>query len=497
MTVTLAICPLYAGYCGICIADGLTVLYAQSHEVGTLSPSDATPGRTMTRTVEHGHVFSIVDLVRSLVGTYGATEVLIERAANPRPRDVSAGGGVTAHRAQWIADAIEGAMAADGTPHRLIPATWRERMSVGRIAHAVSEAYGETWPATGGYAVVRSAGALILHAAGVKLPPAPKTSKHKEVTDAPFRAPAVGESTDLPPIGGETDTQPGRGGPFTPPAPTYNGRPDIIAGVDPGSGWVGHVIAEGTAAPLRTLLAQTLPIGERLPLAKPKTFQRADGTEVTVTHRHQVLPSHIVSVADLMAAEWARLNVGVVVIESIEHGWVDASKPGAAHERVKQLIITGKVEQEIASRARAMGLRVETVLNTTWAGKIAPRKVKDGPGVDARVRAAVLAGLSDWTGDEHAADAAGVCLWYVTPDAEAVGKVRVPGTRGLLKPGGDWRARGNAKRGTKTKRVVLGCTCVDRVGNGRGGGRHPKGCPVAVAAKARRTAKLGKGEVRV
>lgn len=498
MTATLAICPLYAGFCGICIADGPHVLYAQSHAVGTLTETPDSD-RTHRRDVTHADVFSLNDLVRSLCQTHGVTELVIERAVDPGPKQK--GDGVNAGRSQWIADVIADWARVAGLECRVVPSTWRRGSSKERMGSLLA-GYSD-WPESATYQVIRAAGALLMFAGGAKLPAAPKRrrgdtspARKKEVTDAPLDAPVAGGNPSPATAGGETDTAPGSGGPFTPPAPaiTYRGRADRVAGIDPGSRYVGVCIAEGTAPPLRALYVATFEIGEQVALAKPKTHTREDGRSWEQTHRHKVLPAHVVGAGAHVLALLDEWDVGTVVVEAIENAWLPDISPAAKMAMTHALIVTGKVEQQIAALAVASGRRVLHVQRATWAGKVAPRKrgTVGGASSDARVAEAVRAGFVGWSGDEHAADAAAVCLWHMIP-AEVV-VPREKRVAGAKVPGGA-RTRWNAKarRELVAKRREDGCTCPPE----KGKGRHPRDCPVAVATKARRQAKLGMVEVRV
>ncbi len=205
---------------------------------------------------------------------------------------------------------------------------------------------------------------------------------------------------------------------------------------------------------------------------------------------------HVDAVAGAVVAELLRHGVARLVIEHADTVRMDPRNPSAHTSIATAMARQAWVDGVIGERARAAGIAVERVAAVTWRGAVAGRSGRGGAGAE-RIPAAVLAGVVGWTGhDEHALDAAGLCLWAVRepepPPAPRVPRERAPraprAARSSTPATDGARARARAKASAKSaaraaERRAAGCECTSP--------RHVRGC-VLYRAMAYQRATLGR-----
>ncbi len=198
----------------------------------------------------------------------------------------------------------------------------------------------------------------------------------------------------------------------------------VRAAIDPGSAWLAVVVARGDAPPLSLVAAETFEVGAMVPLAKPRTVTRSDGTTSQVTHRRSVTSEHVTTIASGVLALLQLHDVRRVVVEHVDHVHLAESKAHSSR-MATDLVRSAWVEGAVSERLRAHGIDVATVASASWRARIAPR-VADGSTADQRVDVAVRAGFVDWPrSNVHARDAAGLCLYDATPIPERKARQRV------------------------------------------------------------------------
>lgn len=227
------------------------------------------------------------------------------------------------------------------------------------------------------------------------------------------------------------------------PRPSPPEAHEVRAGIDPGSAAVGVVIASGTATPLRILLARSIPIGEVVPLAKPREVA---GGQVRTTRR-SLTGEHVAAVAREVRDACVLHGVTRAIVEHAESVYL----PGEtrSHQSIATAMSkTAWVSGSIATLLREAGIDVAEVPRPTWRARVLPkRKGSAGDGNEA-LPGVIAEAFPGWVGDEHARDAAGVLLWDVTPE-----RVKAPAHR---------------RKGTA-------CTCASVTG------RHRLECAMATA----------------
>jgi hypothetical protein len=247
-----------------------------------------------------------------------------------------------------------------------------------------------------------------------------------------------------------------------------------VAGVDPGTKRVAVVIGEGTAAPLRLIASKVFPVKD----AK-------DSAEIGRL------------VADVLAF-LSKYGVERVTVERAVFGQSKAGE-GMLPAVVGSLLLSAHLGGELAGAIRAWFAQrpditiasapVLTCSSTEWrnaacdAAKVErkmgpkgrPIKRTRGEAYPA-VRALFLGQLP---GDVDTLDAAGACLWTARTAAKVERVVRAEGTKG---PRASKHAKRNAVRAAE--RAAAGCSCEPGV---RGRVVHVEGCPVKVAADAKRS----------
>lgn len=486
--IRAAVIPLYAGYAGLVVADCSTtparVLRARTLAVGALVPLDEPAGKlTHRREVDDAACEDVAARIVPELQALRVERVVVERQERPISRSHEPGARIDA--AARIVDAITSGCERAGIEVETCGTSWRQKTSVDRIGDALAAGLVD-WPADMPWRAARFAGALLLATlgAGPVRRHALAAAERRELAKAAEakRAAELAASAERAPVAPVA------------PAPHAVPAPDLtlplvplgprVAGLDPGSAHVGLVIGEGSAAPLRCLIARTIDVGERVALARPRTGTRPDGTTYTTTHRHTVTAEHVDACASAVVAELVRAGVTRLAIEHADTVRMDP-KHAAAHSSIatamaRQAWIAGV----IGERARVLGIDVLRVGASTWRGAVAGRGQRGGDGAE-RIPAAIAAGYVGWTaGDEHALDAAGVVLWLVRPAEpaprapRAVAPAGVPAPARTRQVGDGARARSAAKERTNTaaraaERRAAGCACTSP--------RHARACPLFVA----------------
>lgn len=473
---------LPGGWTAIVIADEsdegkppLALRLAESFEVGSLVPSEGGP-RPMKRLIGDADVEAAVKRAMQRFTSMNVDSVAIEWAS------------AKGSQRHTLALALQVACAAEGIAWSYVK-RWRIWDTYDHrqwVARRIEEDF-RGWPEPS-YTVIRDCGAMLLETIApsrpAQLPPLPK-----EVTDARESSDAqIAEPSNVA-TEGETKTedvhQQRRDAPAvrTPAGASFD--EPRLAGIDPGSGHLGLVIAApGTTKPLRLVLAQTFPVGERVLLKKPRKIQRGDET-ITLTTRHSLTQEMVESLTAKIVGTLLEHGVTRLAIEHVEAVHIAANSASQASSIATSLIRTSWLDTLIGERARAAGIQVERVKGPTWRAAVAGRKRKGGAGAEL-IPGAVMAGIEGWptASDPHERDAAGVCLWLAMPAHEAPAprprqpkaegpRKRAPKPAGSPLPPSYYVRLERLRKSTAEKRAATGCTC----GNNRRG-RHRSGCPL-------------------
>lgn len=511
-----AVHPLHAGYAGLVVADvserPARVIVARTVRVGRLVPLDVVEEGSRRNARREVDDDSAEDVAASIVPELRALRVervVVEYQTRTARRTYEPGADIEA--AQRVAHAIERGCSRAGIAVERVGIAWRLRTSIALIDASISAGFA-AWPADVPYRAARYAGAILL--ASQNVGPSKRGRKSSvEAGSPPGQGPEVSTvadraesaapnaTADRQDLGARTGAHDVRA-PLPVEVSAANRTLPLVstgprvAGLDPGSAHVGLVIAEGERAPLRLVVARTLDVGERVERARPLTGTRPDGTTYVSTHRHTVTAEHVDAVAGAVVAELLRHGVARLVIEHADTVRMDPRNPSAHTSIATAMARQAWVDGVIGERARAAGIAVERVAAVTWRGAVAGRSGRGGAGAE-RIPAAVLAGVVGWTGhDEHALDAAGLCLWAVRepepPPAPRVPRERAPraprAARSSTPATDGARARARAKASAKSaaraaERRAAGCECTSP--------RHVRGC-VLYRAMAYQRATLGR-----
>jgi hypothetical protein len=334
------------------------------------------------------------------------------------------------------------------------------------------------WP-SGTFTVARDCGVMLLESIAperpAQFPPIPKEESHApslESSDAPIEA--------APVTPGETSLKRRKKKPAEPVVLLPR-----TAGIDPGAGYLGLVITEGSTVPVQLVHKVTLPVGEKVALKRPRKIKRGEET-ITLTTRHSLTAPMARALADKIVARLLEYRVTKLAIEHVEAVHIDAKNPGAASSIATSLIRTSWLDILIGERAEAAGIEVHRVSASTWRARVAGRRKRGGAGAEL-IPEAVASKIRGWPpeSDPHERDAAGVNLWLVLPPPEspplAEKKARAPRLTTPKTPREPGRrppsyyARLERLRNeTVQARKATGCQC----GN-QHQGRHRTGCPLA------------------
>jgi hypothetical protein len=257
------------------------------------------------------------------------------------------------------------------------------------------------------------------------------------------------------------------------------------AGIDPGGGYLGLVITEGTTVPVQLIHKVTLPVGERVALKRPRKIKRGEET-ITLTTRHSLTAPMARALADKIVSRLLEYRVTKLAIEHVEAVHIDAKNPGAASSIATSLIRTSWLDILIGERAEAAGIEVHRVNASTWRARVAGRRKRGGAGAEL-IPEAVASRIRGWPPetDVHERDAAGVNLWLVLPPPEspplAEKKARAPRLATPKTPSEPGRRPPSyyarlerLRKETAQARKATGCKCSNQHH-----GRHRTGCPLA------------------
>jgi hypothetical protein len=251
----------------------------------------------------------------------------------------------------------------------------------------------------------------------------------------------------------------------------------IIAGIDPGSSHLGLCIAEGIEAPLRCIHRETLPVGQEVALKTPRKVMR-DGKEILITTRHSLTDELVDALCVQVVAILLERGVHRVVIEAIDSVHMSPSAAGANSAIMTAINRTTWVAHEMRAACRAAKLDVTTVAAATWRSRVAGRsKGQRGGEAAEKIPWAVWSGFIDWpaTSDEHQRDAAGLCLYLVTPETTTEeAPAAVSGERHA--PAAQRNTAKYREIAEAEIRRVGGCQCV---------ARHTTPCPFAMGTGCR------------
>ena len=227
----------------------------------------------------------------------------------------------------------------------------------------------------------------------------------------------------------------------------------IRAGIDSGSVWIGLVIAEGDAPPLRLLIPpRRIEVGHLVPVANPKPWLnrdgtprlREDGTMMMHDRRREVTDADEHNAASEVMAEIVRYGAERVVCETVKNVFIDGKVSSRGNSaKATRLKTSGQVLARIKDRCRSLGLEIAEPLLASWRSRV----VGKASATDAETAPAVTSKYIDWPEDillgregRDQRDAGGVLLWDVIPAPHAARAARVasakaePGARVKLPP---------------------------------------------------------------
>jgi hypothetical protein len=224
----------------------------------------------------------------------------------------------------------------------------------------------------------------------------------------------------------------------------------IVAGLDPGSAHLAlAVLSVQEGLPPEKLCTQTLEVGHKELLAKPKVRKSRGGNTVTQTERRVVSWDDVLPVCVRVAELLSYYSVQLTAVEVVEHGHIMQGVSAA----VAGGILTAIAQSQLVAGALLMTLsaslgaqNVRTVSHRSWTARLGIGTTTGRRGTVAEVVEAAIPSLGRT--NEHVRDACGCALWLVTPSKEEA---------------------------EKAKRAAAGCLCP---------GRHRKGCALYGARKA-------------
>jgi hypothetical protein len=471
MTRRAAIIPGH--WTGIVVADvdgdaPLRVVLAESFEVGRIVEDEL--GQPRHQWNEEDVAFAVRRAMQRFV-ELKAESVLIEWATSKTSKNHAL---ASAIRQACFANDIESTYAKkwrlwNATEHR----EWVKRR--------ILEGY-QGWP-SGTFGVARDCGVMLLESISSDrpaqfpaIPAIPKEDSHVpnlESSDAKIEAAPVTPGELSLKRRGEKKKKPAAPAPLLP----------RTAGIDPGAGYLGLVITEGTTLPVQLVRSVTFPVGETVALKRPRKIKRGDET-ITLTTRLSLTAEMAKALADKIVSMLVEYRVTRLAIEHVESVHIEAKNPGAASSIATSLIRTSWLDILIGGRAEAAGIEVHRVNASAWRARVGGRRKKGGPTWTELVAEAVASKIRGWSpeSDVHERDAAGVNLWLVLPPPEAPQKkARAPRTatsKTPREPGKRspsyyvWLER--RRNETKQSREATGCTCANE-----SRGRHRTGCPLA------------------
>lgn len=470
--------PLRNAYCAVVVvdetADPVNVVAAHSFPVGRLVDRDVPSGRyDKVRVVDDEAALEAAAQVVPLLQAHS-----VERLTIVRPDRTYANTDAGVSAAQRVADVI-----VQSLPEGIEVKTLKRWNKGGWTLYEVASL--PSWPAWATFRVVQMAGALALFAARGRVQKrAPEVlaelARHEQGANATEGSPSP---ADKRPALGTAAVRMDAAVPLPrEPRPILPGA--RIAAIDPGSAWVGLVVAEGHELPLRCLEAVTLPLGERVPLREPKVRVLANGKTKVTTHRHSVRTEHVDAlVAEAMLVLRSR-GVTHLALEHVDTVYLNAEKASAHVAQATAIARAAWVDGALGEAARAAGIEVQRVTATAWRGAIVRRKGLEHVDADKRVEAVVRAGFANWPddADEHACDAAGLCMWLVRPREERAARAARVVVEVVATPKGPRARRKTAER---VARDEAGCVCTSP--------RHRVGCPLYAPKTYRSRATMAVG----
>jgi hypothetical protein len=255
-----------------------------------------------------------------------------------------------------------------------------------------------------------------------------------------------------------------------------------VAGVDPGERWIAVCVGALTgdpAAPLAYVASLQVEI-ERTGKDQPTDEQldAAVGKAVDFCELHGVERAVVERAVNVHRAPGKSAEEGAGLAAYLLRGqYVAGMLRGALRAARREgggPLIPGRVESVSSVKGRNHVRRLD--------GLAAVKGVAWQPSAHRAFGGTIPAGVG-----EHVLDAAVCAVWATRPEEGAKGEAtpRAPRELGKGRPSG--AAREKAKR--DAARREAGCVCP--------GARHEKGCPIAVAANAKRAAAMaGNGNAR-
>lgn len=272
------------------------------------------------------------------------------------------------------------------------------------------------------------------------------------------------------------------------PSPGIRGKgfePDIVANlppstgrkviaIDPGSAWLGVVVAQGDAAPLHVLHRQTIEVGRVVKLARAikrgaRTYYEDRVLDWTGTPDRPGIPGRpgVVDLATQVAAIALEHGATVAIVER---------SPFVFGRATRDLVRAAEVGAVVADRLRAHGLEVTRESAPVARARVTKGAKVKGESRDNAVGRAVAEGYRNWPakGDTtHERDAALLALFAATPPPVPVVRVK-PARTAPVKDARDRRGRSRPERAArnaaaKVERGLAGCSCP---------GKHRRDCPL-------------------
>ena len=475
MTRRAAIIP--GGWTAIVVADDggdgapLRPLLAESFEVGRIVDDELGQKR---RAWEDADVDLAVRRLMQRLIDLKAESVVIEWATSKTSK------------AHGLALAIKQACFANDIPCSYAKKwrIWNTSEHRAWVSRRILEGF-QGWP-SGTFNVSRDCGVMLLESLSPERP-----AQFPELLKEESHAPSL-ESSDAPIEAAPPVTTPGetafkrKGKKKKPAAPVV--LLPRTAGIDPGSYSLGVVITEGSTIPVQLVHKETFPVGEKVPLKRPRKIKSGDET-ITVTTRHSLTLPMAAALADKVVSRLIAYRVTKLGIEHTETVHMNPKIVGAAASAISTgLLRMSWLDLLIGQRAEAAGIEVHRVNPATWRARVVgrPKGKRGGAGAEL-IAAAVASRIRGWVSEEtdvHERDAAGVNLWLTLPPPESPPLAekrtrarpvssKAPREPGMRPPSYYLRLE-RLRKETAQAREATGCQC----GNQRQG-RHRTGCPLA------------------
>lgn len=219
-----------------------------------------------------------------------------------------------------------------------------------------------------------------------------------------------------------------------------------VAGVDPGTGWIGVVVAEVRGGRPHFVDSHTFTLGH-------------------VEKRRHVVTDEDVDALLPALVTWLRER-------SVTHAVVETSN-GAWGRSAAEPMRSNRIGGAIRGYVLASGIASETVTESSWYANVVKGRRKGRGRADPALSAALEAGIAGWPtiSNEHVRDAGGIVLAQVSPRKPKPKPRPVATEKKTPKKSRKWLEKRAVDRAAA--RAAKGCTC-------KGRRRHALTCPARI-----------------